>query len=78
MTSNNRFERSRGTSSLGKEGVDVRDESASLVGNAASRRSTSSLGTREVRALVIFSALRKLGGRDKCLRDHSISSRPQH
>jgi hypothetical protein len=43
MTPNNRFERSRGASSMSHGGVDDWDKSASLVVCAIPRRSTSSL-----------------------------------
>jgi hypothetical protein len=48
VASNNRFERSRGSSlRLAKEGVDAWDKSTSFVGNATARRSTSLLDAPE-------------------------------
>jgi hypothetical protein len=49
MTSNNRFERSRGeVSGDPRRGVDDLDKSASFVGATTPRRSTSSLGAAQV------------------------------
>ena len=53
LTSNNRFERSRGASSWAKEGVDDWDKVSSFIVGEAPRRSTSSLAVIRASALYL-------------------------